>query len=64
MRWRLLESALAYFITKFNGLLLQSATALFLQIKVRQKLLKRATALLLPSATKVITKWDRHYLVI
>ena len=58
VRQVLLQSATAFFITKYDGLLLQSATAFLLQstmvcyYKVRR---------LLQSATSVITKCDRYY---
>ena len=48
VRQVLLQSATAFFITKYDGLLLQSATAFF-YYKVRQGLLQSASG---------ITKWD------
>ena len=54
VRQVLLQSATAFFITKCDGLLLQSATAFLLQ---------SATAFLLQSVTSVITKCDRYYKV-
>ena len=48
------------FITKCEGLLLQSATALFIT-KCEGLLLQSATAFLLQSATSVITKCDSFF---
>ena len=65
VRQVLLQSATAIFITKCDGLLLQSATAFLLQsataifiTKCDGLLLQSATAFLLQSATSVITKCD------
>ena len=63
-----LQSAIAYLITKCDGLLLQNATAFLLQsatayfiTKCDGLLLQNATAFLLQSATSVITKCDGYY---
>ena len=51
------------FITKCDGVVLQSATQALFITKCNKVLLKSATAILLQSATSVITKCDRYYKV-
>ena len=50
--WSLLKNATAYFITKCDGLLLQSTTAF---------LLRSATSVIITKCDKFITKCDRTH---